>query len=199
MIDQGTDGLSRGVWMSELHPHVDQDRLTAAVFDPAHEDMTLIHRCAEDIGLGEHQWSMSPWKHPIAGADLLHRFTAHFPPPELARQTIVRFLEAWVESPLDTGAIFVVPRIVASFWHGLSRHVVEWAELRVENLRLPPVLPIPVVVLYTLPHVRILPSPSSGRLDPHIPPSLRRRTQREADDMRGLPPASLSKRPRTQM
>ena len=199
MIDQGTDGLSRGVWMSELHPHVDQDRLTAAVFDPAHEDMTLIHRCAEDIGLGEHQWSMSPWKHPIAGADLLHRFTAHFPPPELARQTIVRFLEAWVESPLDTGAIFVVPRIVASFWHGLSRHVVEWAELRVENLRLPPLLPIPVVVLYTLPHVRILPSPSSGRLDPHIPPSLRRRTQREADDMRGLPPASLSKRPRTQM
>jgi hypothetical protein len=76
---------------------------------------------------------------------------------------------------------------------------VEWAELRVENLRLPPLLTIPVVVLYTLPHVRILPSPSSGRLDPHIPPSLRRRTQREADDMRGLPPASLSKRPRTQM
>jgi hypothetical protein len=135
MIDQGTDGLSRGVWMSELHPHVDQGRLTAAVFDPANEDMTLIHRCAKDIGLGKHTWSLSPWKRPIAGADLLHRFTAHFPPPELARQTIVRFLEAWVESPLDTSAIFVVPRIVASFWHGLSRHVVEWAELRVENLR----------------------------------------------------------------
>jgi hypothetical protein len=59
MIDQGTDGLSRGVWMSDLHLHVDHGRLTTAVFNPAHEDMTLIHRCAEDVGLGSHKWSMS--------------------------------------------------------------------------------------------------------------------------------------------
>jgi hypothetical protein len=106
-----------------------------------------------------------------------------FSPPKLARQTIVRFLEAWVESPLDTGAIFVVPRMVASFWHGLSRHVMEWAELRVENLRFSPTTHPSGRFVYPSSRTR---SPQSFlKSDPHIPPSLRRRTQREADDMRG--------------
>ena len=38
MITQGTDGLSRGVWLSSLHPERNQLEITQAVFDPIGPD-----------------------------------------------------------------------------------------------------------------------------------------------------------------
>ena len=37
MIEQGTDGLSRGIWASSLHQQVDQATLTKSIFRPADE------------------------------------------------------------------------------------------------------------------------------------------------------------------
>jgi hypothetical protein len=42
MIDQGTNGLSRGIWMSALQGLEDSARLTQAVFEPLCFDPTLV-------------------------------------------------------------------------------------------------------------------------------------------------------------
>ncbi len=42
MIEQSTDGLSRGIWATELHTCVDQKALTASVFAPVPFSHTLV-------------------------------------------------------------------------------------------------------------------------------------------------------------
>jgi len=42
MIEQGTDGLSRGIWMSGLHSFMDERRLLQGIFDPVTYDSTLV-------------------------------------------------------------------------------------------------------------------------------------------------------------
>lgn len=42
MILQGTDGLSRGIWLSSFHNLMDEDRLTRAIFDPLPYDPALV-------------------------------------------------------------------------------------------------------------------------------------------------------------
>lgn len=185
MISQGTDGLSRGIWTSLLHETVDQQRLNAAIFAPTAPDWGLIRRVAPLLGLDSIRWQESPWEAPLPGKALLHRGTVYFPPPELAQANIVRFLEAWVESAHDTCAIFVVPRVVTSRWRNLSRYVQEWGEIPASDLNNPPVLPIPIVILYVLPHVRMLP-PRRERMDPNIPAKLRKAHEREVEALRGL-------------
>ena len=204
MIEQGTDGLSRGVWASSLHPQVNQRMLTASVFDPMTYDPALVGRIHLAYGLvmnpqGEFpgapspRWNYIPWHRVRPGPDILHQHTVWCPPPELARQCLIQFLETWVESPLDTSGLFFVPRIAMSFWHGLSRHIQELCLIPAQDLLYPPRLPIPVLVLYVAPHVRSLKPLRPDRLDPPATFAEIRRHREEAELMRGLSPAQLSR------
>jgi hypothetical protein len=109
------------------------------------------------------------------------------PPPELARQAIILTLELWVESPLDTSAVFVVPRSLSGSWQYLSRHVVEvFTFFPCELICLPPpLLQISIVILYLAPHIRSLPVSSNELMDTHSPAELRWH-RRQAEEMRGL-------------
>jgi hypothetical protein len=185
MISQGTDGLSRGIWVSRLHQEVDQWDLTASIFSPVEVDWPLVRPILASLGLDGHPWQLSDWTRPLAGRELLHRFTLHFPPPELARTAIIHFLEAWVESPRDTGAMFCVPRVVTSLWRNLSRYVQEWGEIPASSLSAPRRLPIPIVILYVTPHIPVLPSRSTG-LDSYLSPEIRRQHEQEVQALRGL-------------
>jgi hypothetical protein len=78
-------------------------------------------------------------------------------------------MEAWVESPLDTTALFFVPRVLPAFWHNLSKNITELGSIMASELSSPPRLPIPVIVLYIAPHTRCLPSPREN-LDSYQPP-----------------------------
>lgn len=118
---------------------------------------------------------------------MLHTLTIHYPPPELARQAIVFFLEAWVESP--TGALFFVPRVVPAFWHGLSRHLLELGTIPAADIQPAPLLPIPTMVLTVLPHSRAFYRPDESRLDQDgISARDRHHHQQAAEAMRGLQP-----------
>ena len=190
MIAQGTDGLSRGVWVSDLHGKVDQDRLTASIFRPVPFQRPWVNRYCRLLGWGE--CTLSPWDAPLRGKGLMHRYTVHFPPPELARQAIVFFLEAWVETPLDTGALFFVPRVVPNFWQGLSKHVIELGTIPASETDPPPILPIPSIVLAVLPHFRCLTRPRNAGLDPHRgSPSGERSHKEQADAVRRLLPTGV--------
>ena len=117
--------------------------------------------------------------------------TVWFPPPELARQVITCAIEAWCERPLTTSSLFVVPRVMTAQWKHLSRHVVEVGTFTPDQLCLnqPPMLPIPIVVLYLPPHTRVLPPP---RMDPPSFSAAQRWHRQQAALVRGLQPHDLS-------
>lgn len=193
MIHQGTDGLSRGVWSTVLHELPDQSQLTASVFEPLQPDEVLVNALVHHLGLG--LWRYQPWDAVWDARDLFGCLSVWFPPPEVARQAITFMLEAWVEQPLDTSAIFIVPRVIPAFWHGLSRYIQELPLLRPDDPWLPmshpPRLPIPVVILYLAPHVRSLSPPRSRRMEPFTDPGTVRWHTEQAERLRGLPPRSL--------
>ena len=201
MISQGTDSLSRGVWMSPYHDLRDQTQLLSGLFAPLPYDPSLIEEVLHLLpSTGKPspgvQWEHRNWAFEWDAATVLDRFTVWFPPPELARQVLVYLLEAYCERPLTTSALLFIPRIRQDTWQGLSRHICEVCTIlpHVTPLRRPPLVPIPVVVLYLPPHVRAL--PSSRRMDSVRPSHWERRHLDEAALMRRLPGEPLGERPR---
>lgn len=193
MIQQGTDGLSRGVRATVLHELADQSRLTSAVFEPMVPDPILTTLLANDLGF--QTWRLQPWNSVWNTRDLFDCLNVWFPPPEVARQALTFMLEAWVEQPLTTSAIFFVPRVIPAFWHGLSRYIQELPLLRPTEpwlpMQFPPRLPIPIVVLYLPAHVRTFPVPRVRRLEPSTDADEIRWHAEQAQHLRGLPPRSL--------
>ena len=191
MITQGTDGLSRGIWLSQLHPHVSQRDITRAVFDPLVPDWNLAVHYATLLGADSdmrlHEWTC-PW-----GKGLFDHLSVWFPPPELCRQCLIGILEAWVERPRTTSALIFVPRTLSRCWLGLSRHLqlVDTFSPSDVTLVSPPLLPIPILVLYLAPHTPVL--PARRRMDSAPKPAGFRWHDREATRMRGLPPGNPPK------
>ena len=191
MIQQGTDGLSRGVWVSPYHDPVHHRALNAAVFAPLQPDPDRVLYVTSRFSIP------GPWKiHSYLecyGKGLFDHLSVVFPPPEGARQCIIALLEAWVERPYTTSALLFVPRVVPGFWSGLSRHLVELLEIRPKDfpMNFPPVLPIPFIVLYLAPHTRCSPSVDRRLV---VPPYIKgaRLHQRLADDVRGLSTGTTS-------
>jgi hypothetical protein len=163
MIQQGTDGLSRGIWMTSLQGLEDSRRLTQAVFDPVPYDPDLVTPYLQNLhdwGYPCSNWRYCDWQqtwNPSRGFD---RLSVWFPPPKVARQVISFVLETWVEKPITTLALFFIPRTVPAFWRGLSRHLIELDTIfpHLVPLCLPPLLPIPIIVLYLPAHLRSLPT-----------------------------------------
>jgi hypothetical protein len=105
------------------------------------------------------------------------------PPPEIARDVISFVLNCYVERP-NTSGLFFIPRILPAFWRGLSRHVVELPSInpRTADLAYPPLLPIPITVLYLPPHVGEL--PRRNKLDKAPTPHRAYWHKRQAERMR---------------
>jgi hypothetical protein len=190
MINQGTDGLSRGIWMSALHLLADQRTLTRAIFDPLPPCPYLVNQVLSDF-LGPCQWYFHNWEDQWDGQSVFGRLTVWFPPPEIARQVITFVLESWVECPRTTSALFFIPRTVPAFWFGLSRYIVELTTLHPHLVPLPTpgILPIPIVVLYLPPHQPVL---SPNRLDSTRPTPLLKWHREQAAQLRRLPPRSVA-------
>ena len=185
LIKQGADGLSRGVWMSHLQEADGRGSVQEGIFRPSPRQRHLEERWVRELG-----WTtpiFHPWdKFPEPSA-LLHRTQVFYPPPELARQTIIFFLEAWVESPHDTRALFVVPRIATTFWHSLSRHVKELGMVYPPDQSPPLPLPIPLVVLAVDSHTPALSPPPARHMDRvRVAPANRRKHKAEAERVRKL-------------
>jgi hypothetical protein len=177
MIDQGTDGLSRGVWISPLHRRFDSRSLMRVFFSPvslrpgwhqwlldflADHSNPRFNRLGRSLALAPPR-SLSasdPW----VSTRLLNTITVWNPPPEVARQAISAMMTAWVEQPLTTGAVFFVPRILQRQWQRLSRHLHVLDAIQVDDLPSCVHHTLPVVLIVLTHHVRELPSEST-RLD----------------------------------
>ena len=114
-----------------------------------------------------------------------HKISIWTPPPECARQVIVTFLHMWVQTPFDTEAIFIVPRILQKQWGRISRYVKERGVF-LSNLLPPPYAftsNLPFVLLHIAPHVSSI---TGRRMEqtPHTKPNNWHKRQAEA--VRGL-------------
>lgn len=131
MIQQGTDSLSRGVWVSPLHLRTDPNALNGHVFAPLAFDPILVDDIIHDFALpSSDSWRYQPWDSPWDAAVLLDRLTVWFPPPEMARQALVFQLLAFCERPRTTSALFFIPRVLVGSWRGLSSYLSELTVLR---------------------------------------------------------------------
>lgn len=182
MIAQGTDGLSRGVWMTPLHPLQDQLSFTGRVFRGVTPDPWFLYYIAQYQNLPS-TWDCPGWFSDWDGSHILHRRTIWFPPPEVVRQLLCFLLLTYVESPTDTSCLIILPRVMSHQWKGLSRCLWELATLYPADTPIgyQLLLPIPIVFLYIPPHVRCL-TPAVPRLEP-APVSATVRAHRQAADL----------------
>ncbi len=126
MITQGTDGLSRGmvlqsfaasdgilpllnIWRpAECSPALLAWALATANVPNTYRLRPWLFR--QDLD----DWSLTP---------LLHRFTFWCPSPHFGKQCILQALAAWVESPFDSGHLFLIPRIMQRDFGRVHKHV----------------------------------------------------------------------------
>jgi hypothetical protein len=187
MIKEGTDSLSRGLWLapsrcSRSSIMESSIALGATSWTPALGRMALTTvGLAEDTEYFLHE-TLGTWSYD----EIYGHLSMWFPVPEVARQAFVRFLDIWVEGPTTTSALFLVPRIMQKDWEYICKHVIVIGEYY------PWTLPascaydshIPFVLLYVPCHVRSLPPPS---LDKSTSTSFHRKWHTEqADYLRGL-------------
>jgi hypothetical protein len=153
------------------------------VFEPLRADQQLVDYYVTQYALPGtpeiHDWARPRGEH------LLGKLSVWFPPPELARQCLIGVLESWIERPWTTSALFFIPRTLARCWTGLSKHIklLDTLQPHLTPLTHPPLLPIPVLVLYLPPHTPVPPP----RWMEHAPkPQGFRWHEREAARMRSL-------------
>mmetsp|Transcript_3571 Transcript_3571/g.5532 ORF Transcript_3571/g.5532 Transcript_3571/m.5532 type:complete len:181 (-) Transcript_3571:842-1384(-) len=154
MITQGTDGLSRGVWLTSLQALMSEQRLLQAIFDPLPFDLTLVWEYIAMIPGAWRQWRHQQWNQVWMAHNNFNQLNVCLPPPEIAIQALSFTLETWWERPHSTSALFFIPRVVPSFWWGLSRYLQELPPICPQDqfMSRPPILPIPITVLYLAPH-----------------------------------------------
>lgn len=190
LIQQGTDGLSRGVWMSYHNWDRTPENITNGIFSAVQPTTAQWNGLLHLAGAPQ-STPIWPSHQPPQPDQILHRWTAFHPSPETARQAIIFFIETWVESPYDTGGVFIIPRVLTASWHFISKHVQEIAVLAPEDVYHPTGLPIPSVLLVVSPFRASL-SDSTTTMDRHRGSAQIRRLHKElATQVRALPPSTV--------
>jgi hypothetical protein len=199
MIQEGTDGLSRGIWITPWHSPLARRDFLSGIFAPFPVNPDVIDQYTREripalhqqelqecpLPIGHPRWELHPWDTPPHLLRIRGRFTIWHPPPEMARQVITWVMEAYVEDPLSTSALLFIPRILPACWRGLSKCLRELPALYPHKAQLtqPPLLPIPVTVLYLPRHHRVC---KPKGLDPSAPTKGARWHQAQAQQMRGM-------------
>ena len=189
MIKQGTDGLSRGVWISSNHESCPTTNYTHSVFDPVLPTPQLAAWASQLCGCPTTALERD-WYRPWGDQGFLHQLTVWMPPPTVAQQLLSYLLALWTESPWDTGFIAIIPRVMQRDWSYLSRFLQRVGAFSWETVPCgenPNTLPIPIVVLYAAPH-RCALSPPRQRAPPLSAHEKWHRQQ--AESLRGLSEAS---------
>ena len=126
MIQQGTDGLSRGVDMQALGSHR-SDSLISLLWRTSSPTPNLLQwalssipPCYSSNTSWMFQTDFSDW----GGSLILNKSVFWCLSPSFNRQAILQALSIWVESPTSCGHIFLVPRILERDFGRLSKFVI---------------------------------------------------------------------------
>jgi hypothetical protein len=125
IITEGTDDLSRGIWLSPLRSRPKQQAILAEIFAPLPHSPDVTAWAVNQVGYWDipcHYRSWNCWWDPTECFD---RLTLWCPPPEVAPHLLYFLLQCYVERPLSTAMLVVLPRTLQRKWSRPSRHVVE--------------------------------------------------------------------------
>jgi hypothetical protein len=164
--------LGGWVYLSPLRSRPKQQAILAEIFAPLPHSPDVTAWAVNQVGYWDipcHYRSWNCWWDP---AECFDRLTLWCPPPEVAPQLLYFLLQCYVERPLSTAMLVVLPRTLQRKWSRPSRHVVEIgvyqrAEVPFVNRSF---LTIPIILLLIPFHVRTLPP---TRLDTASPSPLR--------------------------
>jgi hypothetical protein len=186
IIDEGADGLSRGVWNTDLQ--VARTFPVAELFEPFVLDSALINWAYLQAGV-----TPPSQAHPFTDllawprGDMVKRHCVWSVSPTVARQAFTTAALAWAESPLDSSHLFIVPRVMQRDFGRVNRHIQFIGQFSPKDL---PFLShpcrVPLLLFYLPPHSRSLVPKIPRRLDlptfPRMPPWV----ARQVAYMRGL-------------
>ena len=128
MIDQQTDGLSRGLAFSNSRlvrsPTKELLRLFSGVRRHSHLVPWVLHQAGRSSLLGSVRFmdSLGGWSF----TDVANHTTLWAPLPEWAGQVVSSVMHAWIEQPWNTEAFFVIPRIFQRRWGRISNILSRW-------------------------------------------------------------------------
>jgi hypothetical protein len=193
MIRQGTDGLSRGIWMAPFRDRLSPLNETLRVFRSAPPTQDVIewmdgvlatsfpsHPAERVILTDFDHWDLRT---------CMQRTTFGFPSPQLARQMVTHVIMAWVECPHDTAGIFLVPRVFQRWWRRTNKALLWALLLDTSSVYTSDVFEaeIPLVLLILPPHIPCLPSSSpDNSVDRSTLPANWREHDEQAEYLRGL-------------
>ena len=192
MIQEGGDMLSRGVWMAPERLRMLPQEETARVFRALPSSPSLIswmvaQAAALHPSVVDRHWSAIGSDDLWHGSSIIGQSTCWFPAPETARQVLNSILYSWVEAPLATEMLVLIPRVMRRAWRRVNKHILELGVFLADTVPLAAHFgtDIPVVLLYLPRHVRRLPDPSHRVEQAPVPGRLRWHSE-QADHVRGL-------------
>lgn len=164
MIDQGTDGLSRGIRLGGGRFKRSPGDETRRIFEAVPATWSTIawaKRCIALSSTCQHRsLSFMPSSEAWSFHQVNGRATLWFPAPEWAHQLLDAVVTAWTENPWNTEAFFVVPRVFQRDWGRVSKHIVELGHHAASTIPdYGPDTDIPCIMLHLPCYVRSLPSP----------------------------------------
>jgi hypothetical protein len=178
LIRQGTDGLSRGIWLSPNNTIgiglTWMQQALQAVEWSCQLYNTIIQFAPANWHYFTHD-SLSP-------STVLHAATVWCPLPEIAQQILSLLLVWWLEAPYTTQCAVIVPRVLQRWWSKVSKHV--------ESIELPLCTSqgIPIFLLLVTTHSLVLPP---IRLDSATEPLNKEWHLQQAEAVRRVLPANI--------
>jgi hypothetical protein len=187
IILQTTDGLSRGVWGTALHDRLSQRVVLSEIFAPLPFETNVGDWARYQAGMSLNiPWTHRRWDRPWLFHDICDQLTIWTPPPEIAPQLLHFLLLAYVEAPLTTACLLLIPRIIQRRWQSMSRIVQEVGVYQRDDCPFVCYSPltIPLVLLLIPFHVRC--TPVADRMDTSPVSAAQRFHEAEKALLRGM-------------
>jgi hypothetical protein len=187
MIDQGTDGLSRGLRLIGGRPKRTVHEETQRIFEGVPVTPSTLQWARDQVASAclHHDCIYMDATKGWSFQQVSQQATLWFPAPEWAHQLMDAVVYAWVERPWSTEAFFIIPRVFQRDWGRVSRHILELGVFTADSV---PVYglttDIPCVILHLPCYVRSLPPPRW--LDGPSRPTGSEWHRDQAEQLRGL-------------
>jgi hypothetical protein len=186
LIAEGTDGLSRGVWNTDLQ--VARTFPVAELFEAFPLSPLLVGWAYQQAGESEPPnarffHDLADWSKGL----MIKQDCVWSVSPTVARQAFSTAALAWVESPLDSSHLFIVPRVMQRDFGRVNKHIHYLGQYDPKALALPShPCRVPLLLFYLPRHHRALASPGSRRMDLSSFPRIPAWVTRQVSYMRGL-------------
>lgn len=154
LIDQGSDGFSRGLIPSSLATTSAYNPMSL-LFRAALPSIELLSVCLHVLNLPQNPYIWKFWDafHSWTPQALLHSSNFWTVPSNLARQAILSATYGFCETPLSSQHIFVIPRLQLRQFHRINRYYHVYGPFWDLPVGFTPL--VPFVIIYLPPHCRI--------------------------------------------